>query len=149
MIAQLWPKLTLLRLRDERDALEALLQPPTIAPLPEQPMATMDKALLNESEGSMLTSLMSNTNTSEDVSQRLNSIQSALGPSIDSFADGIHKVAQYRNTADSVAGNVLAVCSRKLSEREMEGRRKALQDESRSPRRDLNSVLRGLSRADR
>ncbi len=149
MIAQLWPKLTLLRLRDERDALEALLQPPTIAPLPEQPMATMDKALLNESEGSMLTSLMSNTNTSEDVSQRLNSIQSALGPSIDSFADGIHKVAQYRNAADNVAGNVLAVCSRKLSEREMEGRRKALQDESRSPRRDLNSVLRGLSRADR
>ena len=109
----------------------------------------MEKVLLTEPEQEMLSSLTSHANTTDDVSQRLNSLQTALGPSIDTFADGIHKVAQYRAAADNVAGTVLSVCSRKMSERELEGRRKALQDENRSPRRDLNSVLRGLSRVDR
>ena len=112
-------------------------------------VAGIDKALLSQAESDMLASPTSNVNVSEDISQRLNSILSTLGPSIDSFADGVHKVAQYRIAADNVAGTVLSVCSRKLSERELEGRRKALHDENRSPRRDLNSVLRGLSRVDR
>ena len=109
----------------------------------------MDKAQLSQAESAMLASLSSSADPFADLSQRLNSIQSTLGPSIDCFADGLHKVAQYRNAADDVAGTVLSVCSRKLSEREAEGRRKALHDEDASPRRDLNSVLRGLSRVDR
>jgi kinetochore protein Mis13/DSN1 len=143
------PRLTGLRLRSERDALEALLQPPSIPDIPEQSVSRLDKSLLNDTDSAIFDSSRSNTNTSRDASSRLNSIQTSLGRSIDVFADGVHRVAQYRNAADSVAGTVLSVCSRKLTERELEGRRKALQDEDRSPRRDLNSVLRGLSRVDR
>jgi kinetochore protein Mis13/DSN1 len=141
--------LTSSRLRSERDALDALLRPPSIPVMPAQSTPDIDKSLLNESDSAMLNLLRSRTNIAQDTSNRINSIQGSLGPSVDAFADGIHKVAQYRNAADAVAGSVLNVCSHKLAEREEQGRKNALDDQGRSPRRDLNSVLRGLSRIDR
>jgi len=85
-----------------------------------------------------------------DLSTRLTSVTATLGPTIDTFADGIHKMSQYRDAAEKVASRTLAICAGKLSEREREGRRRALQqEEDRSPRRDLGNVLRGLSQLDR
>lgn len=141
--------LTMLRLRSEKDALEALLRPPSIPEQPNQSLVKLDRSLLDESETAVLDSLASGSQLQADTSQRINSVQTSLGPSVDAFADGIHKIAQYRNAADSVASSVLSICARKLDERDHEGRKKALEDEGRSPRGDLDSVLRGLSRADR
>jgi kinetochore protein Mis13/DSN1 len=136
-------------LRSEKQALDALLQTPLIPNLPQHSPSDIDKALLDDNESAIFTSLTTQNNITEDASRRLNTIQRSLGPSIDAFADGVHKVAQYRNAAENVAGAVLTVCSRKMTEREIEGRKKALGEESGSPKRDLQNVLRGLSRADR
>lgn len=114
-----------------------------------QSTSEIDRSLLSESDRNMFDLLISKTNITHDTSNRINSIQGSLGPNVDTFADGIHKVAQYRNTADALAAGVLFVCSQKLAEREEQGRKPALDDRSRSPRRDLNGVLRGLSRIDR
>jgi kinetochore protein Mis13/DSN1 len=141
--------LTVARLRSEKDALEALLRPPSIPEAVTQSVANLDRSLLNEAEQGLLDSLTSGDQIQSDTSKRLHAIQASLGPTIDTFADGIHKIAQYRNSADNVASSILRVCATKLDEREREGRRQALDSEDRSPRRDLDSVLRGLSRADR
>jgi kinetochore protein Mis13/DSN1 len=137
------------RLRSEKDSLEALLRPPFIPEVPPQSLANLDRSLFNEAERGLLESLASGNQIQSDTSKRLNAIQTSLGPTIDTFADGLHKIAQYRNSADNVASNVLRVCATKLDERERERRRQALGSDDRSPGRDLDSVLRGLSRADR
>ena len=125
-----------------------LLRPPAVPELAKQAEVKVDKALLNETDKAVLQSLDSGANIST-VSSRLNSVQASLGPSIDTFADGVHRIAQYRNVAEDMAGTVLSVCSRKMTERELEGRRKAFKENDGSPKRNLSSVLRGLSRADR
>lgn len=136
------------RLRTERDALEALLQPPVI---PESVTAEpVDRSFLSPEDAALLDSVKSNADLTSNIMKRLNSIQTSLGPTIDAFADGIQEIGQYRKAADDVASRILTICSQKLADREKEGRQKASQEgESNSPRRDLNSVLRGLSRVDR
>jgi kinetochore protein Mis13/DSN1 len=83
------------------------------------------------------------------IESRVDQIFDKLEPNIDAFADGVHKVAQYRDAADNVASRVLSIAAEKLAEQENEGRRRAQPERDRSPRRDLGSVLRGLSRIDR
>ena len=137
------------KLQGERDALEILLQPPQISDVPAMAASGLDEGLLSEQEASMLESLHAGTSTQSDVSKRLNAIHASLGPGVDAFADAVHKIGQFRTAAEGLTGRSLAICSEKLAEREREGRRKALQGDDKSPRRDLGSVLRGLSRVDR
>lgn len=138
--------LTRSRLRAERDALEQLLRPLSNLNLPK--MKTVDVSLLSAEEASLYNQLQKSAPTSK-ISSRLNSIFDELEPTVDSFADSVHKIAQYQNAGDSVASRVLSIAAEKLAEREEESRRKAQpQDAPRSPGRELGSVLRGLSRAD-
>ena len=141
-----------LRIRSEKDALEALLRPPSI---PDPPVFEEDhdiikqEGLLSESDVSILNTLRLSSVVPEDISSRVNKVTSGLGPAIDTFTDGIHKINQYRVGADDIASQVLSICAEKIAERERAGRRKALGIEGdRSPGRDLSSVLRGLSKAD-
>jgi len=141
------------RLRSEKDALEALLRPPSIPDLPTvkvDSLSNVNQELLSETDASILKSLKSTSNLTTDVTSRVNKVASALGPAIDTFADGVHKINQYRLGADDMASQVLSRCAEKLADRERAGRRKALAiEDDRSPGRDLSSVLRGLSKADR
>jgi len=148
--------LTFGRLKAEKDALEALLRPPAIVPTSQQLIRadlndlSIDKSLLSATDAALLDSLGSSSNLSVTIASRLNTITSKLGPSIDTFANGVHTVAQYRDAANNVAGRILGICAERLSDREREGRRKALhQENDSSPGQDLSSVLRGLSRVDR
>lgn len=50
----------------------------------------------------------------------LNKLSQSLEPSIDLFADGVHKIEQYRNTAERVADRVLGTASKRLEERDRE-----------------------------
>lgn len=94
-------------------------------------------------------SLTSSASTRTEMGTRVNKVLSSLEPAVDTFADGLHKVDQYRSGADQLASQVLSTCAEKLAERERIGRRKAQGDEEeQSPGRNLNSILRGLSRAD-
>lgn len=140
------------RLRVEKEALDALLRPPAIPEPPEtyRSLSHDNMELLSERDAALWTSLNQSKTLSDDIANRMSSINTTIGPAIDTFADGVHKLAQYRNAAENVSACVLSICAEKLSEREKEGRRKALgAEEHRSPGRDLNNVLRGLSRTDR
>jgi kinetochore protein Mis13/DSN1 len=145
-----WTGLTISRLRAEKDALKSLLRPPTIPQIQGPEPSNIDIDLLSEADSALLQSLQPSEDVSEVVTRRLDSFQNNLGPIVDSFADGVHKIGQYRDVAENVAGRVLSICSEKLAERDRESRKRALPEgEVKSPERDLNSVLRGLSRVDR
>lgn len=137
----------------EKDSLESLKKPPPVpalSPFHENPAKGIDEDVLSESDVNILQSLRTNTQLPVDLTSRVDKLIASLEPSIDTFADGIHMINQYRIGADQIAGQVLSVCAHKLAEREKEGRRKALGlDEDRSPGRDLSNVLRGLSKADK
>lgn len=137
----------------EKDALDALKHPPSISNphlFDEDVTMGIDEDILSEGDAQILKSLRVNVDLPTNFNTRVNKIISDLGPSVDTFADGIHKINQYRIGADQISNQVLSVCANKLAEREKEGRRKALGlDQDRSPGRDLSSVLRGLSKADK
>jgi len=141
------------RLRSEKDALEALLRPPSIPDLPTRKNdsdSDIDLEALSESDADILRSLNSDASLSADMASRVNKVTSDLGPAVDIFADGVHKINRYRMGGDGIASQVLSLCAEKLADRERAGRRKALGvEDDRSPGRDLNSVLRGLSKAER
>lgn len=126
-----------------------MLRPPSIPSLPDFSIDTLDRSLLSDADAAALDSIASDTASSDLISQRLNGLYESLGPTIDTFADGIHKIGQYRDAADNVAGRILAMCADKFAQREKEGRRRALAIGQCSPPKDLGGVLRSLSRADR
>jgi kinetochore protein Mis13/DSN1 len=63
-----------------------------------------------------------------------------LEPQIDLFADGVHKIEQYRQTAERVADRVLGTASRRLEEREREVRERV-----GTQGVGVGDVLRGLA----
>ncbi|OAL27234.1 hypothetical protein AYO20_09832 [Fonsecaea nubica] len=146
------------RLRSEKEALENLLRPPKIPSLHELDVPTspsqadqLARTLLDEADATALDSIAPQVSpTTDQISRRLGDILESMGPTVDKFADGIHRIAQYRTAADGVAGRALAMCAEKLTRREKEGTKKALGVRmGTSPPRDLGGVLRSLSRADR
>lgn len=140
------------RLRQEKVALEALLRPPSVLELTQSSRNAADeKEMLSEEDIKAWQSLAPTTSGDSDtLTRRLNKVINGIEPAIDTFADGIHKINQYRIGGDSIASQVLATCATKLAERERVGRLKALgQEHDRSPGRDLGQVLRGLSKIDK
>lgn len=142
----------------ERQALEALLDPPVMLEPQSwehtQQLEDIDRALLSAHEIEAISSLQQGPSSMMDMTGRLQRVISNLQPAVDTFADGVHRLVQYQNRADRVASQVLSLCADRLAERERVGRRKALGtdgdgDGDGSPGRDLNNVLRGLSRAGR
>lgn len=107
----------------------------------------IDTTLLSPEEAAIFQQLR--PDTSSVLETRIDALYEQLEPAVDIFADNVHKVAQYRDAADSIASRVLSIAAEKLADRENDGRRRAQSERARSPRRDLGSVLRGLSRADR
>ncbi|ETI28832.1 hypothetical protein G647_01284 [Cladophialophora carrionii CBS 160.54] len=147
------------RLRIEKEALESFLQPPSLPTLCQGNTTTepweMERSLLSETEAAALDSINppSNPTSADQISQRVNEILESIGPTIDRFADGVHRLGQYQTAAENVAGRTLALCAEKLAEREKQGRKRALaradQTQPDTPPNDIASVLRSLSRADR
>ncbi|KKY21437.1 putative mis12-mtw1 family protein [Phaeomoniella chlamydospora] len=141
------------RLKAEKVSLEALKKPPAITPMPssaENPAASsIDTSLLSPSDLEIQQLLTSTPTTSTIVSARLNSIISSLGPTVDVFADGVHKIGQYRDAAERVATRALNICAKKLEERDRASLRQTRGDEIESQKRgreSMGGVLRGLSR---
>ncbi|KAF1944025.1 hypothetical protein EJ02DRAFT_501795 [Clathrospora elynae] len=70
----------------------------------------------------------------------LSALSSALEPSIDLFADGVHRIEQYRSTAERVADRVLGTASQRLEERE-----RAVKARVGAEGIGVGDVLRGLA----
>ena len=142
-------------LEEEKSAWEALSKPPPppLLPAPSIPvspptLASIDTSLLDPAQAAILASLSqaqppssSFTFTSPTQLQtHLASLVESLEPQIDLFADGVHKIEQYRATAERVADRVLGTASRRLEERESEIRKRV-----GTQGVGVGDVLRGLA----
>ncbi|KAK7516411.1 kinetochore protein-like protein Mis13 [Phyllosticta citriasiana] len=65
------------------------------------------------------------TQQQKDIHTRLRTITASLPAQADLFADGVHKLAQYRAAADRVADAVLASAAQRLEQRDREARERA------------------------
>ncbi|KAF2809056.1 uncharacterized protein BDZ99DRAFT_418655 [Mytilinidion resinicola] len=121
------------------------LQPPQPPAAPQ-----IDSSLLDPSQAAILAALhpssSSNTSTSPNTNPtqtptpptsdftfttstalqtRLAHISRSLEPTIDTFADGVHKIEQYRLAAEHVADRVLGGAAKALEERDREAKERA------------------------
>jgi kinetochore protein Mis13/DSN1 len=127
--------------------------PPLQTPIPS--LADIDTSMLDPSQASILASLQlsqpsDDASTSEPsaftfttpdaLHAHLAKLSQSLEPNIDVFADGLHKIEQYRNTADRVADRILASAAKRLEEKDREGKAKV-----GSEGIGVGDVLRGLA----
>ncbi|RDI88200.1 hypothetical protein Vi05172_g2136 [Venturia inaequalis] len=130
------------RLQGEKQSWEGLLS--TKSPPKSQPSepAKIDPELLDPAQAAILTTLQTSstltpnattsipTKSSQNethptpsdlhptLSSRINTIVDTLEPRIDLFADGIHKISQYRLAAERVADRLLSTTAEKLESRD-------------------------------
>lgn len=129
------------QLQSEKQSWEGLLS--TKSPLKTQPSdsAKIDPELLDPAQAAILATLQASStptlnttliptkslqneilptplNTIPTLSSRINTIVDSLEPQIDLFADGIHKISQYRLAAERVADKVLSSTANKLENRD-------------------------------
>ncbi|KAF2112929.1 kinetochore protein Mis13 [Lophiotrema nucula] len=135
------------RLEEEKAAWEALASAQSLLSVPsittETPaLSEIDTSLLDPSQAAILEALQSQPQAPDPVvdtqppassftfttpaalQSHLSQLSAALEPNIDIFADGVHKIQQYRNTAERVADRVLGTAAQRLEERDREGKEK-------------------------
>lgn len=113
-------------LQEERDQWKALKKPPSpLSPLfppesdPTSP-SQIDASLLDPEQAAILSSIISlpAEDLRSQTTQRLKAIQSGLEFKIDQFADGVHKMEQFQETAGRVADKILSMSAVRLEARE-------------------------------
>ncbi|KAE8853386.1 hypothetical protein PTNB73_02290 [Pyrenophora teres f. teres] len=129
-------------LEEEKTAWETIASTSKPTPAPSIPpdstpptLSSIDSSLLDPTQAAMLSALQqpsqqqppSSTFTftftsPSSLQSHLDSLATSLEPHIDVFADGLHKIEQYRNTAERVADRVLATAARRLEERDREAK---------------------------
>ncbi|PSN66396.1 hypothetical protein BS50DRAFT_622076 [Corynespora cassiicola Philippines] len=156
------------RLEEEKAAWDALtspsssLMPPPPAPSIEGHIPTLsdiDPSLLDPTQASIVASLQNppssttadprppsspsfsfSYSTPAALQAHLEQLSLSLEPHVDLFADGVHKMEQYRATAERVADRILGDAAVKLEERE-----KKAKAEVGSEGIGVGDVLRGLA----
>jgi len=78
--------------------------------------------------------------TPSALQSHLNKLSQSLEPNIDLFADGLHKIEQYRSTAERVADRVLGTASKRLDERDRD-----VKERVGAEGIGVGDVLRGLA----
>lgn len=136
--------------------------PPPPAPSKNAPLPTLsdiDTSLLDPEQAAILSALQlqpaqSDTAGSEQkppssaftfttptaLQSHLTQLSQSLEPSIDLFADGVHKIEQYRSTAERVADRILSTASKRLEERDRDTKARAGAEGI-----GVGDVLRGLA----
>lgn len=138
--------LTNSRLQTEKQALKALLRPPSIPALesPEDSSSKnkqrIDTAALDPDQRSIISTVgpeslrinqrpqdgkaISQPSSSNPplppsaVSNRISHITTSLAPTLDEFASGLHDIDIFRSAADRISSEVLRMCSQRLEERD-------------------------------
>ncbi|KAF2646240.1 hypothetical protein P280DRAFT_494690 [Massarina eburnea CBS 473.64] len=157
------------RLEEEESAWKTLASSSNAPPPPPLPtvqttlpsFSDIDTSLLDPSQAAILSSLQTSQTRTADPSisatdgpsdftfrfaspaalqEHLDKLAQSLEPNIDLFADGLHKIEQYRNAAERVADRVLGTASKRLEERDKKGKEKV-----GSEGIGVGDVLRGLA----
>jgi kinetochore protein Mis13/DSN1 len=119
-------------------------------------LAEIDTSLLDPAQAAILAQLQLPPTSAEEqlpstaftftfttpsaLQSHLTKLSQSLEPNIDLFADGVHKIEQYRNTAERVADRVLGTAAKRLEERDREVKERAGADGI-----GVGDVLRGLA----
>lgn len=120
-------------------------------------LADIDTSLLDPAQAAILSQLQLPTTSDEQpptsastftftfttpkaLQSHLNKLSQSLEPNIDLFADGVHKLEQYRNTAERVADRILGTAAKRLEQRDRDVKEKAGADGI-----GVGDVLRGLA----
>ncbi|KAJ9637770.1 hypothetical protein H2201_004205 [Coniosporium apollinis] len=98
------------------------------------------KTLPSESPEDQRPSASAPNVTTDALEARLRHITTSLEPTIDLFADGVHRIAQYRLAAERVADRILGVAAERLEKREQE-----IKERSGTENIGTGDVLRALS----
>ncbi|KAF2632973.1 kinetochore protein-like protein Mis13 [Macroventuria anomochaeta] len=152
------------RLEEEKAAWESLdklapsMPPPADSSndTPAVTLADIDTSLLDPAQALILSKLQLPPPQTEEqppstastftfttpsaLHSHLSKLSQSLEPNIDIFADGVHKIEQYRNTAERVADRVLGTAAKRLEERDREVKERAGADGI-----GVGDVLRGLA----
>lgn len=132
--------------------LKTMPPPPPPSKSPPRPnsaaqplLPQIDPSLLDPSQTAILTALqpqppdtstfsdepttspapLSSTSTftsSTSLQSRLTHLSASLEPTVDIFADGVHKISQYRLTAERVADRILSSAAERLEQRDRDAR---------------------------
>jgi kinetochore protein Mis13/DSN1 len=109
----------------------------------ELSVSQIDSSLLDPEQAAILATVAESTAIGfrSEISYRLKAIQSDLEFKVDHFADGVHKLEQYQETAGRVADKIQAIGAVRLEERDLD-------EKTAAGTRDLpmQEVLRSLSR---
>lgn len=87
--------------------------------------ASSSTAPTAETDSAAATSIRPPSISQTDLEARLQAITASLEPRIDLFADGLHKVVQYRGAAERVADRILGSAAERLEERDREAKKAA------------------------
>lgn len=90
-------------------------------PMATESIPTVDSAILDGSSQAAILpqySAASATASSEALQSRLRHMTATLEPQIDLFADGVHRVGQYRLAAERVADRILGAAADRLEQRD-------------------------------
>ncbi|KAF2432479.1 hypothetical protein EJ08DRAFT_609293 [Tothia fuscella] len=113
------------RLQEEKKTWEALRKDnsATAEPTSSNTSDEIDSSLLYPEQAKILATLQTSSHPdSADISARLQKISVSLEPQVDLFADGIHKISQYRQQAERVADKILSSTATRLEKRDREAR---------------------------
>jgi kinetochore protein Mis13/DSN1 len=78
--------------------------------------------------------------TTTALQAHLSKLSQSLEPNIDLFADGVHKIEQYRSTAERVADRILGTAAKRLEERDRD-----VKERVGAEGIGVGDVLRGLA----
>jgi kinetochore protein Mis13/DSN1 len=138
------------RLQEEKTSWEGLRKSnsATTERCPSKALSEIDAAVLEPAQANILATLNSKSNstsTSEsagiNTSTRLQKVSLALEPQIDLFADGIHKISQYKQAAERVADRILGATAAQLEKRDREA--KEISGTAGAGAREILSALSG------
>jgi kinetochore protein Mis13/DSN1 len=137
------------RLKQERDQWKSLAKsPPSLPPIvppnaQEIKPSDIDASFLSPEQANILATVSSFTalDLRDQVAKQVQDLLSGLEFKVDQFADGVHKVEQYKDTAGRAASKILSISAVRLEERDR-------QEKEAVGTRDLpmQEVLRSLSR---
>ncbi|RDW62597.1 hypothetical protein BP5796_10899 [Coleophoma crateriformis] len=136
------------KLQEERKQWKALAKPPpSLPPLFQSTNETLtasdiDSSILDPEQAAILSSLeASSTNLRKQAIERLSRIQASLEFKVDQFADGVHKLERYQDTASRAADQILALSALRLDDRDRKEK-----EEIGTKDVPMQEVLRSLSR---
>ena len=118
--------------------------PPPLPTDPDKILGEIDSKALDIEQATILASLREGNSIAAFAENRLKRVASTLEFTVDQFADRLHKLGQYHEAADRVAGRVLALAAERLDRRE-----KATLQAAGTENMPLQDVLRSLTRTER